>query len=56
MFDARGPLPAGRLVIRFVVFGAVFVAVGDLGFVFLAVFGDLGLVMGLDVVSPSSWG
>lgn len=54
MFDARGPLPAGRLDTRFVVFGAVFVAVGDLGFVFLAVVGDLGLVMGLDVFS-SSW-
>lgn len=49
MFDARGALPAGRLVTRFV----VFVAVGDLGFVLLAVVGELGPVMGLDVVSPS---
>jgi hypothetical protein len=55
MFDGRGPRPAGRLVTRFVVFGAVFVAVGDLGFVFLAVVGDLGLVIGLDMVASSSW-
>lgn len=55
MFDARGALPAGRLVTRLVVFAAVFVAVGEWGFVFLAVVGDLGLVIGLDVVSPSSW-
>lgn len=51
MFDARGALLAGRLVTRLVVFAAV----GDLGFVFLVVVGDLGLAIGLDVVSPSSW-
>lgn len=55
MFDDRGALPAGRLVTLFVVFAAVFAAVGDIGcFVFLAVVGDLGLVMGLDVVVVSS--
>lgn len=52
MFDARG---ADRFVTRLVVFGAVFVAVGDFGFVFLAVVGDLGLATGLDVVSASCW-
>lgn len=53
MFDGRGALSAGFfLVTRFVVFVAVFVADGDLGFVFLAV-GDLWLVMGLDVVVSS---
>jgi hypothetical protein len=52
MFDGRGALPAGRLVTRLVVFGAVFVAVGDLTLVFLAVVGDLGLAIGLDVISP----